>query len=142
MIICAAVCVIITERFASSELSVSSCLPAKSLLISSARLARSIFARDKILGPSHISSNIQTTPCQLPAKKLRSAPFTPVAFATGFLVSVVASVLASVVKGFASTLNGPSSVMIAVKGPLKSLGSRHESEQVPPHPYSKLKVLS
>ena len=29
---------------------------------------------------------------------------------------------------------------VAINGPFTFLGSRHESEQVPPHPYSKLKV--
>ena len=39
-----------------------------------------------------------------------------------------------------STLNGPSSSIVAINGPATFWGSRHESEQVPPHPYSKLKV--
>jgi hypothetical protein len=41
-----------------------------------------------------------------------------------------------------SILNGPSIWSVAVNGPFTSSGSRHESEQVPPQPYSKLKVLS
>jgi len=31
---------------------------------------------------------------------------------------------------------------VAINGPFTFFGSRHESEQVPPHPYSKLKVRS
>ncbi len=45
-------------------------------------------------------------------------------------------------RGFPSTLNGPATSTVAVSVPSKFLGSRHESEQVPPHPYLKLKVLS
>ena len=45
----------------------------------------------------------------------------------------------AILYGLASTLNGPANSSVAVKGPLEFLGSRHESEHVPPHPYSKLK---
>ena len=41
--------------------------------------------------------------------------------------------------GVDSTLNGPPISTVAVNGPFTFLGSRHESEQVPPQPYSKLK---
>ena len=44
--------------------------------------------------------------------------------------------------GFVSILNGPSTLTIALKGPPTLLGSRHESEHVPPQPYSRLNVLS
>jgi len=46
------------------------------------------------------------------------------------------------VYGLLSTLNGPADSTVAVKVPFIFEGSRHESEQVPPQPYSKLKVWS
>jgi hypothetical protein len=56
--------------------------------------------------------------------------------------SPVAPIQSFMMYGLESTLNGPSSSIVAVNGPVISWGSRHESEQVPPHPYSKLKVRS
>ena len=47
-----------------------------------------------------------------------------------------------IVYGWLSTLNGPATSIVAVNGPAAFSGSRHESEQVPPHPYWKLKVRS
>jgi hypothetical protein len=46
--------------------------------------------------------------------------------------------LAAMVKGLPSILNGPATSAVAVNGPATFLGSRHESAQVPPHPYWKL----
>jgi hypothetical protein len=46
--------------------------------------------------------------------------------------------LAAIVKALPSILNGPATSAVAVNGPETFLGSRHESEQVPPHPYWKL----
>lgn len=46
------------------------------------------------------------------------------------------------VDGFLSTLNGPATLTVAVNVPSTFPGSRHESEQVPPHPYLKSKVWS
>ena len=46
--------------------------------------------------------------------------------------------LAVIVKALPSILNGPATSTVAVNGPDMFLGSRHESEQVPPHPYWKL----
>jgi hypothetical protein len=46
--------------------------------------------------------------------------------------------LAAMVKGLPSILNGPATSAVAVNGPAMFLGSRHESAQVPPHPYWKL----
>ena len=45
---------------------------------------------------------------------------------------------AVIVNGVLSTRNGPSIRTVAVNGPATFFGSRHESEQVPPHPYEKL----
>lgn len=42
---------------------------------------------------------------------------------------------AAIVKALPSILNGPATSTVAVNGPAKFLGSRHESEHVPPHPY-------
>jgi hypothetical protein len=42
------------------------------------------------------------------------------------------------VKALPSILNGPATSTDAVNGPSTFFGSRHESEQVPPHPYWKL----
>ena len=39
-----------------------------------------------------------------------------------------------IVYGLLSTLNGPATSIVAVNGPATFSGSRHESEQVPPHP--------
>ncbi len=50
--------------------------------------------------------------------------------------------VATNVYGSVLTLNGPAISAVAVNGPVTFLGSRHESEQVPPQPYSKLKVRS
>jgi len=47
-----------------------------------------------------------------------------------------------IVYGLLSTLNGSATSIVAVNGPATFSGSRHESEQVPPHPYWKLKVRS
>lgn len=44
--------------------------------------------------------------------------------------------------GLLSYLNGPAISTLAVNGPATFLGSRHESEQVPPQPYEKLYVRS
>ena len=49
---------------------------------------------------------------------------------------------AAIVSGLVSNLNGPGTSTLTVKGPLTFLGSRHESEHVPPQPYSRLKDLS
>ena len=46
--------------------------------------------------------------------------------------------LAAIVQALPSILNGPATCTVAVNGPATFLGSRHESEQVPPHPYWKL----
>ena len=43
-----------------------------------------------------------------------------------------------IVNGLLSTRNGPPMWTVAVNGPATFLGSRHESAQVPPHPYWKL----
>jgi len=43
---------------------------------------------------------------------------------------------------FDSILKGASRWIVAVKGPFTFVGSRHESEQVPPQPYWNWKVLS
>jgi hypothetical protein len=45
---------------------------------------------------------------------------------------------AAMVKPVLSNLKGPAISTVAVNGPATFLGSRHESEQVPPHPYWKL----
>ena len=45
---------------------------------------------------------------------------------------------AAIVKALPSILNGPATSTVAVNGPATFLGSRHESEHVPPHPYWKL----
>ena len=45
---------------------------------------------------------------------------------------------AAIVYGSVSILKGPPTSTVAVRGPDTFLGSRHESEQVPPHPYWKL----
>jgi hypothetical protein len=50
--------------------------------------------------------------------------------------------LAAIVKALPSILNGAATSTVAVNGPATFLGSRHESEQVPPQPYWKLKVRS
>ena len=44
----------------------------------------------------------------------------------------------AIVKALLSILNGPATSTVAVNGPATFLGSRHESEHVPPHPYWKL----
>ena len=44
--------------------------------------------------------------------------------------------------GSVLNLNGPPISSVTVKGPLAFLGSRHESEQVLPHPYSMRNVRS
>ena len=55
------------------------------------------------------------------------------------LVAAMIALLAIViVYGLLSTLNGPAISTVAVNGPATFLGSRHESEQVLPHPYWKL----
>lgn len=64
-----------------------------------------------------------------------------------FVVTVVgASVggisLAAIVCGLVSILNGPSTSTVASNGPFIFLGPRHESPQVPPQPYSNVKVRS
>ena len=46
--------------------------------------------------------------------------------------------LAAIVKALLSILNGPATSTVAVNGPATFLGSRHESEHVPPQPYWKL----
>lgn len=46
--------------------------------------------------------------------------------------------LAEIVSGLLSNLNGPATPTVAVNGPATLFGSRHESEQVSPHPYEKL----
>jgi hypothetical protein len=46
--------------------------------------------------------------------------------------------LAAMVYALLSILNGPATSTVAVNGPATFLGSRHESEHVPPHPYWKL----
>ena len=56
---------------------------------------------------------------------------------TGVTVST-GLLLAAIVKALSSILNGPATSTVAVNGPTTFLGSRHESEQVPPHPYWKL----
>ena len=53
-----------------------------------------------------------------------------------------ATALAVMMYGLASTLKGPATSAVAVNVPWTFLGSRHESAQVPPHPYWKLKVRS
>ena len=50
--------------------------------------------------------------------------------------------VAATVYGLPSILNGPATSTVAVNGPAAFLGSRHESAQVPPQPYSKLYVRS
>ena len=50
--------------------------------------------------------------------------------------------LAAIVCGLGSILNGPSISTVATNGPFMFLGSRHESRQVPPQPYAKVKVRS
>jgi len=58
-------------------------------------------------------------------------------------VAAMTALLAIViVYGLLSILNGPATSTVAVSIPVTFLGSRHESEQVPPHPYSKLKLRS
>jgi len=49
---------------------------------------------------------------------------------------------AAIAKALLSNLKGPATSTVAVNGPATFLGSRHESEHVPPHPYWKLKVRS
>ena len=56
---------------------------------------------------------------------------------TGDVVSEV-PLLAVIVKALVSILKGPATSAVAVNGPSTFLGSRHESEHVPPHPYWKL----
>ena len=56
---------------------------------------------------------------------------------TGDVVST-GLVLAAIVKALPSILKGPAISTVAVYGPAMFLGSRHESEHVPPHPYWKL----
>ena len=60
-----------------------------------------------------------------------------VAATTGDIVST-GLLLAAIVYVLLSILNGPATSTVAVKGPATFLGSRHESEHVPPHPYWKL----
>jgi hypothetical protein len=60
---------------------------------------------------------------------------------TGDVVCAV-MLLAAIVNALLSNLKGPANSTVAVNGPATFLGSRHESEQVPPHPYWKLKVCS
>jgi hypothetical protein len=76
----------------------------------------------------------------LRAEKRQGSPSSPlrtvVAATTGDLPSM------PIVNGLLSNRNGPSTSIVAMKGPAMFLGSRHESEQVPPQPYSKLKVRS
>ena len=48
----------------------------------------------------------------------------------------------AIVYGSLVILNGLPMSTVAINGPCTFLGSRHESEQVPPQPYSKLKVRS
>ncbi len=47
-----------------------------------------------------------------------------------------------ILTGLTSILNGPAISTVAVNGPFTFLGSRHESEQVSPHPYSNRKLRS
>jgi hypothetical protein len=49
---------------------------------------------------------------------------------------------AVMVQGLLCILKGPAMSTVATNGPFTFLGSRHESEQVPPQPYSKLKLRS
>jgi len=60
----------------------------------------------------------------------------------GSLIPVLGLPATAIVYGLLSILNGPATSTVAVNGPATFLGSRHESEQVPPHPYWKLKVRS
>ena len=46
----------------------------------------------------------------------------------------------SIMSGMLSILKGPAMLTVAANSPVSVLGSRHESEQVPPQPYSKVKV--
>ena len=46
------------------------------------------------------------------------------------------------VTGSVLNWNGPGISTVTVKGPLASLGSRHESAQVPPQPYSNWNLRS
>jgi hypothetical protein len=48
--------------------------------------------------------------------------------------------LASNLTGLVSTSKGLANWMVPVNGRFTFLGSRHESEQVPPHPNSKVLV--
>lgn len=80
------------------------------------------------------TNTITTTATQIPG-------------ATSFLVSTVGTssggiTFAAIVCGLVSILNGPPISTVAANGPFTFFGSRHESRQVPPHPYAKVKVWS
>ena len=60
----------------------------------------------------------------------------------GSLTAVLGLPATAIVYDLVSILYGPATATVALNGPATFLGSRHESEQVPPQPYWKLKVRS
>lgn len=62
----------------------------------------------------------------------------PPALESSLVAAMIALLAIVIVYGLLSILNGPATSTVAVNGPATFLGSRHESEQVPPHPYWKL----
>ena len=60
----------------------------------------------------------------------------------GFRFGLISGLIteAAMIRDSLCTLKGAPISTVAVNGPFIFFGSRHESEQVPPQPYSKLKL--